>query len=164
MLTLPEHKPSEPKREHAMRYFHLASPALAAAFFYNGACGQSPGDYPSKPVRVVAAAAPGGGADLVARLFTQKLTENLKNQFVVDNRPGGGDTIGISMTAKAPPDGYTLMVTTPSLPIAATMYVNFHGDPIKDFAPISHLTKAPHLLAVHPAPPVKSVKDLIALA
>ena len=125
---------------------------------------QGAADYPAKTVRVIASASPGGGADLTARMFAQKLSENLKQQFVVDNRPGAGDTIGTGLTAKSPPDGYTLMLAAPSFTIAAALYPEFTVDPIKDFTPISLSTKAPVLLVVHPALPVKSAKELIALA
>ena len=85
---------------------------------------QGAADYPAKTVRVIASASPGGGADLTARMFAQKLSENLKQQFVVDNRPGAGDTIGTGLTAKSPPDGYTLMLAAPSFTIAAALYQN----------------------------------------
>src|SRR5689334_20222450 len=74
-------------------------------------------DYPTKPVRILVASSAGGGADVQGRLFGQKLSESLKNQFVVENRPGGGDTIATGLTAKSPPDGYTLMVATASYTI-----------------------------------------------
>jgi len=147
-----------------MRHFRILMITLVLALFSHFAIAQAAADYPNKPVRIIAAAGAGGGADLVGRIFAQKLSENLKNQFVVENRPGGGDTIGIALTAKSAPDGYTLMVATPSLTIAPAVYPNFTVDPIKDFAPISLSSKAPYVLVVHPSLPAKSVKELIALA
>ena len=149
-----------------MRYFNLQTVvAVSVALVPHFAWSQSAADYPAKPVRVIVGSAPGGGADQTARLISQKLNENLKGaSFVVENRPGGGDTIATGLTAKGPPDGYTLMVAGPSFTIAPALYPNFMVDPIKDFAPISLSTKAPLVLSVHPSLPVKTVKELIALA
>ena len=148
-----------------MRYLQIlilvtATMGWAATFVF----AQGAADYPSKPVRIIAAAGVGGGADVIGRIFAQKLSDNLKSQFVVENRPGGGDTIGIALTAKSAPDGYTLMVATPSLTIAPALHPTFSVDPLRDFVPISLTNKAPYLLVVHPSLPIKSTKDLIALA
>ena len=148
-----------------MRYIQLVM-AVAAGVLASSEISFAQGvtEYPGKPVRIIAAAGVGGGADVIGRIFAQKLSENLKNQFVVENRPGGGDTIGIGLVAKSAPDGYTLMVATPSLTISPALYPNFTVDPIRDFVPISLTNKAPYLLVVHPSLPVKSVRDLIVLA
>src|SRR5688572_24356091 len=148
-----------------MRYLRiLMGVAATTAWAAHLAYAQSAADYPSKPVRIIAAAGVGGGADVIGRIFAQKLSDNLKSQFVVENRPGGGDTIGIALTAKSAPDGYTLMVATPSLTIAPALHPTFSVDPLRDFVPISLTNKAPYLLVVHPSLPIKSTKDLIALA
>jgi tripartite-type tricarboxylate transporter receptor subunit TctC len=126
---------------------------------------QEASDYPSKTVRVIVGSGPGGGADQTARMMAQKLTENLKSHaFVVENRPGGGDTIATGLAAKAPADGYTLMVAAPSFTIAPSLFPKFPVDPVRDFAAISLSSKAPLLLVTHPSLPVKSVRELIALA
>ena len=148
-----------------MQYFQiLMFVAATMALSPRLAFAQGAADYPNKPVRIIAAAGAGGGADIIGRIFAQKLTENLKHQFVVENRPGGGDTIGIGLAAKSAPDGYTLMVATPSLTISPALHPTFAVDPIRDFAPISLTNKAPYLLVVHPSLPARSVKELIALA
>ena len=152
-------------KEMPMRHFTiLATVTATIGWPATFVLAQSPADYPSKPVRIIAAAGVGGGADVIGRIFAQKLSDNLKSQFVVENRPGGGDTIGIALAAKSAPDGYTLMVATPSLTIAPALYSNFSVEPLRDFVPISLTNKAPYLLVVHPSLPVKSAKDLIALA
>ncbi|MDB5866482.1 MAG: hypothetical protein JWO70_4288 [Betaproteobacteria bacterium] len=118
--------------------------------------------YPTKPVRIVADTA-GGGTDFVARILARALTDGLGQQVIVDNRGGASGDIGIGFAAKAPPDGYTLLVwgngmwTLPLL--RSTSY-----DPVKDFSPITIAVSQPNVLVVHPSLPVKSVKDLIALA
>ena len=120
--------------------------------------------YPAKPVRVIVGLAPGGGTDIQARLFAQKLTESFNRPFVVENRPGAGGTLAYAQVAKSPPDGHTLLGVTSGYTITPTVYAKLPYDPIKDFAPISLVSQAPFLLVAHPSLPVKSVKDLLALA
>ena len=121
-------------------------------------------EYPVKPVRVVVGLAPGGGTDIQARLFAQKLSESFGRSFVVENRPGAGGTIAYALVAKSPPDGYTLLGVTGGYTITPAIYKKLPYDPLKDFAPISLVAQAPFLLVVHPALPVKSVRELLALA
>ena len=121
-------------------------------------------EYPNKPVRVISSSAPGGGGDTLTRMIAQKLGENLKRQFVVDNRPGAGDTIAFIAAAKSAPDGYTLLSVSPSFTIAPALYPDFPHDPVKDYAPIGIVSRSPLLLATHPALPAKTVKELITLA
>ena len=121
-------------------------------------------DYPARPVRVVVALAAGGSADIVARLIAQKLGESFGQQFVVDNRPGAAGTIGADIVAKAPRDGYTLLLCGSSFGIAPGVLQKLPYDPLKDLAPITMPANAPSLLVVHPALPVRTVKDLIELA
>jgi tripartite-type tricarboxylate transporter receptor subunit TctC len=120
--------------------------------------------YPTRPVRIVVPTSPGGGNDFIARLVGQKLGERLGQQFVVDNRPGAGGTIGTAQAAKSPPDGYTLLLGFVGQ-LAMSPHVEKVGyDPNKDFVGISLLASSYHILGVHPSLPVRSVKQLIALA
>jgi tripartite-type tricarboxylate transporter receptor subunit TctC len=135
---------------------------LAAALLPAAAPAQDA--YPSKPVRVIVGLAPGGGTDIQARLFAQKLTEAFKRPFVVENRPGAGGTVAYAQVAKSPADGYTLLGVTSGYTITPHIYTKLTYDPLKDFAPIALVAQAPFLLVVHPALPVKSVRDLLALA
>ena len=120
--------------------------------------------YPAKPVRLVIGLAPGGATDIQARLFAQKLTESLGRPVVVENRAGAGGTIAYAQVAKSPPDGYTLMGISSGYTITPSIYSKLPYDPLKDFTPVSLVVQAPFLLLVHPSLPVKSVKDLLALA
>jgi len=118
--------------------------------------------YPAKPVRIVTAQGAGGSADVQARLFAGKLSESLGKQFVVDNRPGLPVALPIVATAAA--DGYTLLTVLPDFTFAPALYKTLPADPIRDFAPISLVSRAPYLLTVYPLLPAKSVKELIVLA
>ena len=120
--------------------------------------------YPARPVRVVIGLAPGGGTDIQARLFAQKLSENFNRPFVVENRTGAGGTVAYAQVAKSPPDGYTLMGVTSGYTITPAVYAKLPYDPVKDFAPVSLVVQAPFLLLTHPSLPVRTVKDLLALA
>jgi len=134
-----------------------------AIFFINPAI--SAESYPVKPIRMICPSVPGGTTDLVARLVAQKLSEEWRQQVVVDNRGGAGGLIGTEIAARSAPDGYTLVLGTMSTHAvnpAFSKHVPY--DPVKDFAPVSLVVSAPQMLAVHPAMPVKSVKELIALA
>ena len=120
--------------------------------------------YPVKPIRMVVPLAPGGPSDILARSMAQKLTESMKQTVFVENRTGAGGTIGIDVTTKAPPDGYTLLlVAVASYTINASLYPKLPYDPHKDLAPISILAGAPYILVVHPTLPVRNLKQLIAL-
>lgn len=120
--------------------------------------------YPSKPVRIVVATAPGGGDDYVTRLIAPKLGELLGQQFVVENRPGAGGMIGQTFVAKSAPDGYTLLLAGGSM--AGARYVNAQitYDVLRDFSPISLLETAPFIMVVHPNVPARNAKEYIALA
>jgi tripartite-type tricarboxylate transporter receptor subunit TctC len=121
-------------------------------------------DYPARPVRLVVAFAPGGSVDVVARLLAQKLSERWKQQVVVDNRPGAGGNVSAEIAARAQPDGYTLYMTSAAFVVNPSLYRAVPYDPVRDFAPISLVATVQSVLVSHPALPVKSVKDLIALA
>ncbi len=120
--------------------------------------------YPTRPVRMIVAAAPGGGADIVARIFAQKFSEAWGQPVVVDNRAGVGGIVGTEIVAKSRPDGYTLLVRFSSFTTTPPFYPKLPFDPIKDFAPITLLTTSPSAAAVLPSLGVKNVKELIQLA
>lgn len=120
--------------------------------------------YPSKPVRVVVVFPPGGATDVTARIVFQKVGEQLKQQFVIDNRAGAAGMIGAEIVAKSPPDGYTLMVYSQTFLANAHLYQKVPYDPLKDFVGITPVTVLIGMLAVHPSMPVRTVKELIALA
>jgi tripartite-type tricarboxylate transporter receptor subunit TctC len=120
--------------------------------------------YPAKPVRIIVPTSPGGGNDFVARHVGQKLGERLGQQFVVENRPGAGGTIGTAQAARAAPDGYTLLLGFVGQ-LAMSPHVEKGGyDPLKDFVGVSLLASSYHILGVHPSLPVHSVKELVAFA
>ena len=122
-------------------------------------------DFPSRPIRLIVPFAPGGGTDIVARTIGQKLTEAWKQPVVVENRAGGNGTIGANAVAKSPPDGYTLSMITSSHSVNVSLQGNQHPyDLLKDFAPVSQVTRQPYVLVLNPKVPVKSVEELIALA
>jgi len=120
--------------------------------------------YPAKPVRVIVPTTPGGAADVQARLLARQLTENLKQSFFIDNRPGASGIIGAAVVAKSPPDGHTLLVTTSLLAITPAMYRKVQFDPLQDFATVSQLTSAPQMMVAHPSVPAKTPAEFIALA
>jgi tripartite-type tricarboxylate transporter receptor subunit TctC len=120
--------------------------------------------YPERPIRIIVPNSPGGTVDMIARLVAQGLTERLGRQVVVDNRPGAGTIIGSEIVAKAPPDGYTLLMSVSTLAIDPATYKKMPYDALRDFAPITQAAFVPNLFVVHPSVPAKSVKELIALA
>lgn len=120
--------------------------------------------YPVRPVRLVVPFSPGGAADVPGRILTQKLSEVLGHQVVVDNRPGAGSTIGAEQVAKAPPDGYTLLTISNTHFVSAALYKKLAYDPLNDYSPVTQVTSAPNVIVVHPSLPAKSIKELIALA
>ena len=120
--------------------------------------------YPAKPVRIIVPAAPGGGTDLIGRVFAQKFSKAFAQSFVVDNRGGAGTTLGTDLVAKSPPDGHTLLLTHVSLSFNASYYRRLPYDAVKDFAPIALVASQPYIVVVHPSLPVKNIGELIALA
>jgi len=121
-------------------------------------------DYPDKPLRLVVPFPPGGSTEPLARVLSQKLGESFGQQVIVDNRPGAGSTIGAEIVARSPADGYTLLLSSISNAISAALYPKLNFDIVRDFAPITLLATTPGVLVVHPALPVKTVKEFIALA
>lgn len=139
--------------------------ALLAAACAGAAFAQAPSDWPNKPIRMVVTFPPGGSADAVVRMLVPRLNEKLGQQVVVDNRPGAGGNIGLSLVAKAPGDGYTIGVgAAGALSANSSLYPNMPFDPVKDFKPVTMLAAIPFVIVGHPALAAKSQKDLIALA
>lgn len=119
--------------------------------------------YPAKPVRMIVPFAPGGPADIIARLVAQKLTEEFGKQFYVENHAGAGGNIGAGLAARAPADGYSLMVTSQVTVINPHLYKSVPYDPDKDFVAVTRIATSPNVLVVHPSVPAKSVKELVEL-
>jgi tripartite-type tricarboxylate transporter receptor subunit TctC len=140
----------------------VASIILLAALFVAPAWAAEP--YPARPVRMIAPFAAGGGADTVARLVAQKLSDALGQQVVVDNRPGASNIIGTELAARSAPDGYTIMIANTVHAINAGLFKKLPYDPIGDFAAIALVATTPYMLNVHPSLSVKSVRELVALA
>jgi tripartite-type tricarboxylate transporter receptor subunit TctC len=147
-----------------MRLHGSRALAVPAAFFALAAQHALAQTYPSRPVRLIAASAPGGTSDILARLLAQQLTSDLAQTFVVENRAGASGIIGTDLVAKAPPDGYTLLLIQPSLTINPHIFAKVPHDPVRDFAPISLVVDVPQAVSAHPSVPVRNVKELIALA
>ncbi len=150
---------SEQKLSAAMRAL------LAAAMIPAGvACAQTTPAYPTKPVRLLVGFAPGGGVDIAARIVAQKMGELMGQTVVVDNRAGAGGTIGTDIAAKAPADGYTLLLCGIwSHGVAPSLYKKLPYDHTRDFAPVSLLGTTPNILVVHPSVPTKTVNEFVAL-
>ncbi len=144
---------------------HDAWHAVAAVLLCAAAPAALAQAYPGKPIRLVVPYAPGGGTDIVARLVAQQASVGLKQPVVIENRSGAGGIVGTELVAKAPPDGYTIVIgTTGPFAINPSMYASLPYDALRDFEPVTFLAAAPHMLVVHPSLPVRSVKELIALA
>ena len=145
-----------------MKKMYLAAALLAmGAMGYGTAWAQA---YPAKPVRVVVPFAPGGATDVVGRVVFQRLSEQLNQQFLIDNRTGATGTLGAANVAKSTPDGYTLLVYSATMLAAAHMYSKLPYDVRKDFIGLPPAALMVGMLTVHPSMPVRSPKDLIALA
>jgi len=143
------------------RFLHLAAGLAALPALPRLAEAQA---YPTRPIKLVAPFPPGGSIDLTARLIGQWLTERLGQQFVIDNRPGGGTNIGTEAVVRASPDGYTLLIVGTSQAINATLYdkLNFHF--IRDIAPVAGVLRGPYVMVVNPSVLAKSVPEFIAYA
>ena len=148
-------------KDAGIALFSLCAAVLAVASA--PATAQEP--YPAKPVRIIAPFPPGGSTDVLCRLIAQKLTASLGRQVVVDNRPGAGGSIGHDVAAKAPADGYTLLLTAKG-PLVVNPFLDkkLPYDPLSDFAFISIIVSAGPVLVVHPSVPARSVKELVSLA
>ncbi len=121
-------------------------------------------DFPTKPLTIVVAYPAGGVTDVVSRAFAQRLTEQLGKQVIVENRPGGGGTIGTDLVARSAPDGYTMLMMLDSNTIAPALFSKLNSHPVKDFAPVSLVALGSHIIVAHPSFPANTVKDLIEYA
>ena len=149
-------------RPALLKALRFAPRVFAYAALCTGVAAAQP--YPAKSLRLIVPQPPGGSTDLLARPLAQRMGDAFGRIVVVDNRSGAGSTIGTAMVADAPPDGYTLLVVAASFTTNPSLYKKLPFDPVRDFAPVTMLTSIPSILVVHPSLPVKSVKELIALA
>lgn len=127
-----------------------------------GVCQAQPLNYPNHPVRLIVPFAPAGPTDVFARLLAQKLTQNLGQQFFIENQAGGGGNIGMGSAARAVPDGYTVLFVSTSFIVNPSLFDKIPYDPYKDFAPVTLAAVSPNVLTVNPAVPAKNVQELIA--
>jgi tripartite-type tricarboxylate transporter receptor subunit TctC len=120
--------------------------------------------WPDKTVRIVTPFAPGGGTDVFGRLIAQRLSEMHGQQFIVENRPGAGSTLGTEYVAKSPPDGYTLLITSASYSFNPGLYPKLRYDPVRDFLAVSQIVRVPHVIVVLPSFPAKNLQEFVKLA
>jgi tripartite-type tricarboxylate transporter receptor subunit TctC len=146
-----------------MRYAKLGMVALIGAALL-AAQAASAQTYPNRPIRFIVPFPPGGGNDIVGRLFAARLAEALAQQVVVDNRGGAGGTIGTDIVAKAAPDGHTMLINNISLAVNHTLFKKLPYDTLKDLAPVTLLGRQPNIVVVYPGVPAKSVSELLDLA
>src|SRR6476620_1373467 len=152
--------------EKRMRVKTLRCCYLSAFFAVTtlAADARAQGAYPDKPIRLIVAFDPGGATDIIARLVTPKLAEQLGKSVIIDNRGGGGGSVGTEMAARAAPDGYTITLgTTSTHVIDPVSHANIRYDPVKDFAAISPMASMPYVLVLHPAVAAKSLKEFVTL-
>ena len=140
---------------------HILIATLAALLFAPALHAQ---DYPSRPIKVVVPFSPGGAVDGPMRAIAQELGKRLRQQVIIENKPGAGATIGSESVAKAPADGYTLLLASQTNAISASLYTRLSFNPVDDFVAISLLGREPGVLVVHPDLPVKTVAELVAYA
>jgi tripartite-type tricarboxylate transporter receptor subunit TctC len=143
------------------QFLHLAASAAALPAIPRMAWAQA---YPTRPVRIIVPFAPAGPTDILARLMGQWLSERLGQQFVIDNRPGGGGNIGTEAVVRSSPDGYTLLMVGGSNAVNATLYTNLNFNFIRDIAPVASVIRYPSVMVVNPSVPAKSVPEFIAYA
>jgi len=146
-----------------MRKLMRAMVFLAAAVLLAGGASRAQDAYPNKPVRIIVPFAPGGPADIIARLVAQKLSEEFGKQFFIENHAGAGGNIGAGVAARAPADGYSLMLTSQVIVINPHLYRSVPYDPDKDFVAVTRIATSPNVLVVHPSVPAKTVKELVEL-
>ena len=145
------------------RAARLAHAALASSLILIGAAAAA--EFPAKPIRMLVGGATGGGVDITARIVAKSMSESMRQQCVVENRAGASGNIASELVAKAPPDGYTLLMgTIAPLAINPSLYASLTFDPARDFAPLSRAADSTNVLVVHPSLPARSVKELIAIA
>ncbi len=143
------------------RFLHIATGAVVLPTVSRATWAQA---YPARPVHLIVFFAPGGGNDIIARLMGQWLSERMGQQFVIENRPGGGGNIGTEDVVKAAPDGYTLLLSSSPNAINATLYDNLNYNFIHDIAPVASISREPNVMVVNPSLPAKTVPEFIAYA
>jgi tripartite-type tricarboxylate transporter receptor subunit TctC len=149
------------KLPHRRHFLHLAAGAAALPALPRIASAQA---YPTRPVRVIVGFPPGGGSDILARMWGQWLTERLGRPFVIENRPGAGTNIATEAVVRSPPDGYTLLQVNAPAAINATLYDKLNFVVLRDIAPVASITRTGYVLAVHPSFPAKTVPEFISFA
>src|SRR6266704_4667506 len=142
-------------------FLHLAAGAAALPAVSHFAWAQV---YPTRPVRIIAPTAPGGAPDIVARLIGPWLSGRLGQQFVVENRPGGGSNIGTEAVVRAPPDGYTILLASSTNATNSTLYDRLNFDFLRDIAPVAGIIRLPFVMVVNPSVPAKTVPEFTAYA
>lgn len=142
---------------------HAVAALMFWALFPAAAGAADAGNYPARPVRMVVPFAPGGGLDILARLLAQQFGDSMRQTIIVDNRTGAGGNIGAEIVAKAPSDGHTLLLTSTSLAVNASLYSKLGYDARRDFAPVSLIASVPLVLVVSASIPARSLKDLVTL-
>jgi tripartite-type tricarboxylate transporter receptor subunit TctC len=160
------HAPAPSGRSQEAKSVLLAAGVIIVAIFLVTVMVATLGaqTYPNKPIRLILPFPPGGATDILGRIIGQKLSERLGQPVVADNRPGGAGNIGLEATAKAKPDGYTIVLTVQTIAISPSLFKKLNYDPAKDFTPITLVGQIPNVLVVRPALPVKSLKELVEYA
>jgi tripartite-type tricarboxylate transporter receptor subunit TctC len=163
MIALPKKSREDQMTSIVRRLALSAALALAAAGLVQGAAAQSAADYPTRAVKVIVPFAAAGPTDVVARVIAQKLSESLGKQFYVENIAHAGGNTGMAAAAKAPGDGYTILVHGSNFIVNPSLYASIPFDPYRDFTPVTLAGTMPNVIVAHPSVPAKSVKELIAL-
>jgi tripartite-type tricarboxylate transporter receptor subunit TctC len=149
------------KFPHRRQFLHLTAGATALSAVSRVARAQV---YPTRPARIIVGFPPGGSTDIIARPMGQYLSERLGQPFIIDNRPGAGSNIAAEAVARAPADGYTLLLIFSANAINASLYDKLNFDFVRDIAPVASIARVPHVLEVNPAVPAKTVPEFIAYA
>jgi tripartite-type tricarboxylate transporter receptor subunit TctC len=148
-----------------MTFDRTRSGFILAPLLFALLCGTASAQaYPSKPIRLILPFPPGAPSDIVGRFIGQKLSEQLGENVIPDNRPGAGGNIALAAVAKSAPDGYTLTVSTPGIALSPSLYKNLQYDPLKDLVPVARLVTIENVMLLHPSVPAKTLKEFIALA
>ena len=147
-----------------MKGFRSVGVALALSAAVLAAAPAGAQNYPTKTVRLILPFPPGGPSDILGRALSQKLSEQMGQQVIADNRPGAGGNLGLELTSKAPPDGYTVVLSSPLISLSPLLYSKLNYDPFKDLAPISLVAQIQNVVLVHPSVPAKNLKELAQVA
>jgi tripartite-type tricarboxylate transporter receptor subunit TctC len=138
--------------------------AFAAIAVASASAQEDPSKYPTRPIHIIVGFTAGGGNDIIARIFGQKLSESLGQPVIIENKPGGGAIVATEYVAKSAPDGYTLLVGASGMAINPAVYAKLPYDSVRDFVAVSELASFPLILIVNPSSPIKSVAELVAYA